>query len=516
MSVLSIFDRLKKELSVRVHSRRLVICIGAACALLVAFCTKVNADVGLVLNDSLDTSIARITESGHSAVYLSRICPESPVKLRLCRPDEQGSVISTYINLGEDQPFAWNIVPLSVYLYGVADSRNRPLFGTSNIKRVLEERYRDTLLDPYCQEQSCRTSDKAEWREMVGAALSRNIYIFIADTSVQQDLDLIAKMNALPNENHFNGVTRNCADFARDLINTYFPHATRANYINDFGMASPKGIARSFTYYSLKHDESNFRVLHIAQLPGDLKQSSEARMGTEQMTHSKKWLVPMLIVAAHELPVVAASYELTGRFNAEREFEKHPTAEATEIAFQIHSAKAEKDNLLVMKLKAQESEVLARFVESDRERKQDRATFNSIVDDAVHEEIIPNHEALKKVFARIDRQGMPFVDSNGELWMSFSDENGCSRVGISANNLLAPGSDLQLAYALLLARIRVVVGSSKYRREPLPELHADLDLLREAQAINAHSNAPSFDTLATNTSGRKSESLFSWVMHHLS
>ena len=53
-------------------------------------------DVGVLLNESLDTSVARITGSGHSAVYFSRICPESPVKLRLCRPDEPGSVISNY------------------------------------------------------------------------------------------------------------------------------------------------------------------------------------------------------------------------------------------------------------------------------------------------------------------------------------------------------------------------------------------------------------------------------------
>src|SRR5690349_12184951 len=73
------------------------------------------ADVGVVLNESLDTSIARITGSGHTAVYLSRICPESPVKLRLCHADEHGSVISNYISLGEDQPYEWNIAPLNVY-----------------------------------------------------------------------------------------------------------------------------------------------------------------------------------------------------------------------------------------------------------------------------------------------------------------------------------------------------------------------------------------------------------------
>jgi len=36
-----------------------------------------SADAGILLNESLDTSVARITGSGHSAIYLSRICPDN-------------------------------------------------------------------------------------------------------------------------------------------------------------------------------------------------------------------------------------------------------------------------------------------------------------------------------------------------------------------------------------------------------------------------------------------------------
>src|SRR5215469_14879554 len=70
--------------------------------------SRAKADVGVVLNESLDESIDRISETGHSAVYFSRICPESPIKLRLCGPGEQGSVISNYINIGEDHAYEWN------------------------------------------------------------------------------------------------------------------------------------------------------------------------------------------------------------------------------------------------------------------------------------------------------------------------------------------------------------------------------------------------------------------------
>src|SRR2546426_4180532 len=124
-------------------------------------CPQARGDVGIVLNESLDTSVDRITGTGHSAVYFSRICPESPVKLRLCRVGEQGSVMSNYINIGEDRPFEWNVVPLNVYLYGVEDARHRPLFGSYKIKHLLEQRYLAKYLSGYCERPSCTTGDKS-------------------------------------------------------------------------------------------------------------------------------------------------------------------------------------------------------------------------------------------------------------------------------------------------------------------------------------------------------------------
>ena len=127
--------------------------------------SSARADAGVVLNESLDTSVARITGSGHSAVYLSRICPDdSPVKMRLCWPGEQGSVLSNYTTLGEDQPYEWNIVPLSVYLYGVEDPSDRPLVGSKAIKAALEERYRDKYLAAICTEERCRSGKSSEWQ----------------------------------------------------------------------------------------------------------------------------------------------------------------------------------------------------------------------------------------------------------------------------------------------------------------------------------------------------------------
>lgn len=455
-------------------------------------------DVGVLLNESLDTSVARITGSGHSAVYFSRICPESPIKLRLCRPEEQGSVISNYTTLGEDQPFEWNVVPLSIYMYGVEDPQNRPLFGSQKIKHALEERYRANFLAGYCESATCRTSGRAEWREMVGATLERSIYIFVVATSLEQDRTLIAQFNALPNQNHFNGVTRNCAEFSRRVINTYFPHAARADYLNDFGLITPKAIARSFTHYGEHHPEAHLRVLHFAQLPGTIKRSTECRSGTEQLYHSKKLLVPMILFADHELPFMAATYLLTGRFNPEHELEQHPTADSSDMAQEIRQAKSEKDAPREQQLESVVNQESAQLVGTALEWKQYREEFGSLTNEAIRREIIPNYDFLGRLFKYLDRSGTLSVDANGAFWLDISEGGKPAKLGLSASNVFASGTDSQWAYALTLARANHYLKSPKHSREIMPDFKSDWALLQAAR-INSTTSAAAINTLPSGT-----------------
>jgi len=431
--------------------------------------------------------MARITGSGHSAVYLSRVCAETPVKLRLCQAGEEGSVISNYTTLGEDQPYEWNVVPLSVYLYGVEDPANRPLFGSEKVKHALEERYRLKYLDGYCEGESCQTSKSAEWREMVAATIERSVYIFVVKTTMEQDEEFIAEFNARANVNHFNGLTRNCATFTRGVINTYFPHSTKPDYINDFGMTSPKAIAHSFTKYALKHPELDFRALHFAQIPGTYKRSSECRDGTEQLYTSKKLLVPMLIFADHELPVIIGSYLLTGRFNPEWESETYPTAEATEISSEIKLAKSEEDESSLRTLEKAERAERANVAGTDEEWRRYHEAFGDFIAEAVREEAIPSGDYLKRFFKRLNEEGTPLVADNGSASIRMESGDEVRLVGISANNILAPASDSELAYQLVLSRVDRVLTSPKHSRENMIELKDDWQLLNDARANHSAS-----------------------------
>ncbi|MFZ0523565.1 MAG: hypothetical protein WAL95_21235 [Candidatus Acidiferrales bacterium] len=446
---------------------------------------RASADAGVVLNESLDTSVARITGSGHTAVYLSNICPDnSPVRMRLCRPGEQGSILSNYTTLGEDQPYEWNIVPLSIYLYGVEDPSNRPLVSSKEIKALLEERYRENYLAQMCTSEKCLKSNSAEWREMVAATLERSVYMFVVKTTVEQDRALIAEFNSLPNVNHFNGMTHNCADFARRVLDTYYPHSVKRDYINDFFMTSPKAVARTFTHYAQEHPELDLRVLHFSQVPGTIKRSSECRSGTEQLYHSKKLVIPLAVLAWQSVPAVTASYLITGRFNPEHQFEAHPSVRAAGGDEDLAAAgDATRDYTVSVEQLATEQKLPDESIVGSKDEWKDyHDEFNDIVEQAIHDELIPDRGYLKHVFKQLGEAGTLSVDPDGALWVRWTDSQPAGRVGLSASNIFAADSDAQIAYQIVLARVESELDSPKHSRETMLEFKQDWALTAELHA----------------------------------
>jgi hypothetical protein len=292
------------------------------------------------------------------------------------------------------------------------------------------------------------------------------VYIFAVDTTAEQDQAFIDHFNALANKSNFNGVTRNCADFTRGIINFYFPHAVHRDYVNDFGMESPKAVARTFTHFALHHAELNFRVLHFAQVPGTIRRSSEVRAGTEQLVRSKKLLIPMALFADHAIPVVAASYLLTGRFSAEKTFEKYPMAGPdveNATALEQQAAATPEERALIVGTAG----------EWKGYRKELDATLQA------HKDVIDGHD-LSRFFQELDRAGTASVEDDGSLWMQVSDNGEPLKVGLSANNALALGSNPRLAFKFLLARTRGELKSPKHGRETMPEFEEDWARLRQA------------------------------------
>src|SRR5260370_42641290 len=102
--------------------------------------------------------------TGHSAVYLSRVCAESPTFLRRCQPGETGVVISRYHGIaGRD----WIAVPLIPYLYSVNTAEEIPLFADEKLVKFLRHNYLESI----------GISDPAAY-ELAGSAYDRTTYGF--------------------------------------------------------------------------------------------------------------------------------------------------------------------------------------------------------------------------------------------------------------------------------------------------------------------------------------------------
>jgi len=444
-----------------------------------------HADIGLLLNakpnEHLEIGFAEITGEGHSAVYLSRVCPETPVKLRLCRPDEPGSVIQNYVDYKEDQPYQWNVVPLSVYLYGVDDMRQQPLFASPDIRSVLQEQYRREHMQSVCQSENCINNPDANWRDAIAAAFVREIYIFEVHTTVDQDEEFIREFNARANVNHYSGFKRNCADFAKLVVNTYFPHSAHRDPINDFGMTGPKAIARSFSHYAEHRPAMDFRVVRIEQVPGTYKRSSDCKEGTEQTVRSVKWLAPMFVVEAHAIPVLAASYLLTGRFDPNRELRKYPSPDAADLEKQLAAAKNSGDKALQKELQRELETERVSQLGSDQQWQQYHERFDEVLETAVADGILSDRRAVHSVFRDLRAHSRMYLDDQQQPWLEVTNAGQVRRVGLSAENILSAGSDYSLAMRVLLARTSALLSVNAKHRELMPDFQNDWALLQAAE-----------------------------------
>lgn len=437
------------------------------------------ADVGLVLSDATSEGMSKWTNAGHSSVYLSNICPASPVKLRLCRADEHGSVLSNYITFGENEDYEWNIVPANIFFYGVENDADQPLYASVKLRSLLQERFRADYLTEVCAGPPCTTSARAHWRDLIGESFVRGMYIFVVNTTLNQDLRLIAQFNSMPNRNRYNGFTFNCADFAMKVINTYFPHAARPDHLNDFGMTSPKAISKSFTHYAARHKQLELRIIRIPQMPGEYKLSKDCRKGSEVAFRSKRWLLPMLL-KSHELVVLATSYFLTGRFNPQKEMERHPSLAVAELDKQMELENREHDQTAVAQLKAQRTEYRAAVLGTRAEWKAYRQSL---------EDMRTEDPGLQAAPAGLHPEGMhsATIDEDGRSWLHTSVAGQMRTVGVSVSTVDNDSSDPKLAFNFMLSRIRSQLQSAPRNRESMPQFQRDWQLMLATRRELEHS-----------------------------
>jgi hypothetical protein len=137
---------------------------------------------------------------------------------------------------------------------------------------------------------------------------------FTLKTTEVQDDELIRELNARENTPRFNLLFRNCADFARDIVNLYYPKALRSNFIADLGFTTPKQISKSFVRYGSRRPELLIESFIIPQIPGSRRESRDARGVLESLVKTKKYAIPLAVLQPWIPTGLAAGYLVTGRF----------------------------------------------------------------------------------------------------------------------------------------------------------------------------------------------------------
>jgi hypothetical protein len=411
--------------------------------LMMASAALARASATLLLEEPYG-KLGFFTATGHAAVYLSGVCAETPLTLRPCEPGELGAVISRYDGVNG---YDWLAIPLIPYLYAVDDPDDIPLYSDPKLVNFLRDQYRRRYLEDVVPDGPDGATPGGNWYELVGTSYDRTVYAFQIETTAAQDEAFIRKYNSSSNHSHFRTVSRNCADFVKDVINFYYPKALHRSFVADVGMATPKQMAKSLIKYSSRHRQVELLRYVIPQVPGTEARSEPVHGVVESFFRSKKYIVPSAVVSPIFAGCVAAVYVGTGAgrfdpahhalvYSADRDLEK-PLGAEDRRSYQL-----ELNHLL-----GGSEGGLWSLVRSDRVRR-----------------------LLRNATPDFDANGRPVlrIRKGAEIWS----------VGISASNVFSTPSANSITQELIEARLRAELKRGVPKASESDLTH-DWDLLRK-------------------------------------
>jgi hypothetical protein len=391
-----------------------------------------------------------VTATGHAAVYLSGVCAETPLVLRPCAPGELGAVISRYDGVsGHD----WVAIPLIPYLYAVEQPDDIPLFADPKMVTFLRDQYRRKYLEAVAPDLTEGGTPGGNWYELVGSAYDRAAYGFEIETTSVQDEAFIREYNSAPNRSHFHLSYRNCADFAKDVINFYYPKSLHRSLIADVGITTPKQMAKTLIKFSGRHPKLRFSRFVIPQVPGSMARSSAVHGVVESFFKSKKYIVPSVVVSPIFAGCVAAVYVGTGagRFDPARQalvFNAQRALEAPLGSEDRRSYQRELNHLELNRL----------------------VTVSTSPLNGVHGE----------KWGRLLRNAVPDFDAQGHPVFRIQVGEETVSVGVSGSNIFANDASMQFTQQLLEARLHAELRRGSPPRASESDITRDWNLLQKA------------------------------------
>ncbi len=286
-----------------------------ACVMLAS--ASARAEAALLVEEPFG-HFGAMNPTGHAAIYVNRVCADTPTHLRPCRDGENGVVLSRYHRV---DGYDWLAMPLLAYLYAVDETSQIPDSASPGLELKLRDAYRREHLEAIAPDDPKREIPRGEWVELVGSSYDRRIWGFEVATTADQDNALIRRFNSRRNIAHFNLFFNNCANFSEKVLNFYYPHSIHRNFIADAGMMTPKQAAKSLVAYSRHHPDADLYTFVIPQVPGSIPRSMPVDGVAESLVKSRKYVVPLAVLHPYVAGTLVAAYFSDGRF--------HPDPHAT-------------------------------------------------------------------------------------------------------------------------------------------------------------------------------------------
>ena len=410
---------------------------------LVVLAPPVRADVAILLEEpySLDGSLAG---TGHSAVYLSNICAESPTTLRRCNPGEFGVVLSRYHHLaGHD----WAAVPLIAYLYAVEKPEDIPLFIDPRLAWYLRNQYRRDHFSELVPDPPSPHPDTQDWYQLVGSAFDRTLYGFQLPTSPEDDDRLIAKFNSGKNRQAYRLVTDNCADFVHDVVTFYYPDSVWRSKLGDLGIMTPKQAAKSLAQFSKRNPQLSLTRFFIPQVPGTVKRSKPVRGLVDGVFHAKKYFVPLAVFQPFVAGGVATVYYFGGRFDPA----KGTTMWTPDGVF---------DEPLT---------------------KDEQRAWKHELDGLVNSDQALKSAVAKAKWKPLEVSSEFHTDAQGRTVIQLSSPEGTTNLGATRSNILAESESQAQARLLLVARLEEELRGGRTKKASSRSIQSDFALLRQSR-----------------------------------
>jgi hypothetical protein len=411
--------------------------------------------------------------TGHAAVYLSNVCASSPVVLRPCAPGESGVVISRYHAIAG---YDWIAIPLIPYLYAVERPEDVPLYADAKLVAFLRDRYRRAHLLSLVPDLPDGGTPGGEWYQLVGASYLRTIYAFEIETSPQQDAQLIARLNTRPNRKRWKLVTSNCADFAREIVNFYYPRALHRSIIGDLGVTTPKQLAKLLSRYSRRHPSLKTGTFVIGQVPGTVPRSKPIHGVLECALTAKKYMVPLFAIHPYIMGSLITGYFVHGRVNGRFD----PARDA-----------------LIMDSSGRLDSPVTR---------EERRAFLDRLEELSRNATSPLPVSEERNWDSLQAGAEPKLDSSGMPIVHVKVDAETTPVGIARANILNLPESSELAAVLMQARLRQELRPANSRRTSHADVQADLILLQKLLALPPTMGLASADSSASEGRGQASSS----------